>query len=79
MIKKGNQVPPNAEPLGAYAIYEFQLSDLEGRLLTQIEAFGLPEKQESAAKSLVRQEVWKMISPFYRWVEGKDVPEPTQS
>ena len=32
---------------------------LLGRILTLIEVLGLPEKQETQLKSLIRQEIWK--------------------
>ena len=34
-----------------------QIGDLLGKLLTQIESMGLPERAESATKSLIRQHV----------------------
>lgn len=37
---------------------------LVGRLLTIIEAIGLPEGQEKSLKSLVEQEIWE---GFNRW------------
>ena len=46
-----------------FIIRNWQFSDLEGRLLTLLESLGLPDKQEDAVKSLIRQAVWR--SPMF--------------
>lgn len=61
---------------GGYYITEDQISNLEGKLLTFIEAMGLEKSQESAAKSIVRQEVWELVpNESYIWVEESDLSE----
>lgn len=39
-------------------IYGRNMQNLEGRMLTLIDAIGLPQSQEKAIKDLVRKEVW---------------------
>lgn len=45
---------------GGYVIQQESISALQGRLLTLIEAIGLPEGQEKAVKDLVKNELWKL-------------------
>jgi hypothetical protein len=40
--------------------YEKRFRLFEGRMLTQIEALGLPEGQQEALKSIFRNELWYM-------------------
>lgn len=62
------------ETEGGYYITEEQISNLEGKLLTQIEAMGLQGSQESAAKSLIRQEVWDLVpNDNYVWIEKESL------
>lgn len=48
------------------------LGNLEGQLLTTIEALGLPELQEKAFKSLVRNSLWDW---YHDGSWHKDIPE----
>jgi len=48
-----------------YAIQEYQLSHLEGRLLTLMESLGLRDTQEKAIKDLVKNEVWGLTSSCF--------------
>lgn len=45
-----------------YIIQEYSVQHLEGRLLTLLESLGLPDKQETAAKGLFRQEAWSLLN-----------------
>lgn len=46
-----------------YPINHWQLRDLLGKVLTQLDAMGLPDRAHRAARSLLTQEVW-------RWWDG---------
>jgi hypothetical protein len=46
-------------------LHNYQLSNLEGRLLTLVETLGLPKSQEDAFKSYVRREVWETWDNSY--------------
>ena len=48
-----------------YGIQEYQLSHLEGRLLTLMESLGLRDTQEKAIKDLVKNEVWNLTTPCF--------------
>lgn len=48
-----------------YVLEEYQLSHLEGRILTLIESWGLRETQEKACKDLVRNELWNLLTPCF--------------
>jgi hypothetical protein len=41
-----------------HLVHEFDISFLEGKLLTLIESFGLPATQEKAGKSFVKEMLW---------------------
>lgn len=45
----------------AYLITENKISHAEGRILTFIEALGLPDKQERSLKSIIRTEIWDIL------------------
>lgn len=49
-----------------FPVNQYQVSQLLGKLLTHIDAMGLPERAEKANKDLVRQSFWKW------WDEAKD-------
>ncbi len=66
-------MPINEE--GGYVIKEAQIKHLEGKLLTHIEAMGLNDSQERAAKSLVSQVVWDLLEPSYIWIDGNQLKE----
>jgi hypothetical protein len=46
-----------------YPVNHLQLRDLLGRVLTQLDAMGLPDRAHRAARALLTQEVW-------RWWDG---------
>jgi hypothetical protein len=54
-----------------YVINDYQLSHLEGRLLTLIESWGLKETQEKACKDLMRNELWGLLNPCFI-ISGED-------
>lgn len=54
---------------GAYVIRESQLTRLEGRLLTLMEAFGV---NNESAKSIVSQEIWDIVED-YVWIEDSEI------
>lgn len=62
MSKKTSNVGPRE--VGGWAIYDWRIRDAQGRLLTLIEALGLPEKQEEALKGLIKQELWKVTEDY---------------
>lgn len=45
----------------AHLLFEDSMSRLVGRLLTHIEAWGLPEAQEKAVKSIIKKEVYATL------------------
>jgi hypothetical protein len=49
------------------------ISHIEGKLLTVIEALGLPKAQEEATKSLVRRSLWDSLH------DGYSVPKPIEA
>jgi hypothetical protein len=57
---------------GGYFIEDDEVRRLEGRLLTIVEAVGLPTKQEEALKGLVRQEVWQVMN---FWVTSEQITQ----
>ena len=68
MSKKDVNVGACGQPLpyeSVYALSQYQLSHLEGRILTLIESWGLKETQEKAVKDLVKNELWNMVSPCF--------------
>lgn len=54
----------------ALLVFEGTSERLVGRLLTIVETLGLGEKQEKAAKSLVRQEVYNSLDDA--WIVGEE-------
>lgn len=52
----------DGEAMSGYAVYEFEIKCLEGKLLTIIEMLGLPESQERATKGMLRQTLWKYLT-----------------
>lgn len=67
MLKKQN-LSSNGQPLpysSVYAISDYQLSHLEGRLLTLIESWGMKDTQEKSVKDLVRKELWDLVQPCF--------------
>lgn len=60
-MSKKNTEPRLAEGVGYGAgkiLQDHRFQYLEGRLLTIIETIGLSQSQETALKSLIRNEVW---------------------
>jgi hypothetical protein len=51
------------------------VSHLEGELLTIVESLGLPERQEKASKSLLRQRLWDSFHDWGHMVKAKDYEE----
>ena len=45
---------------GGYLLKNWNIQNLEGRLLTIIESLGLRESQEGAVKNIIQQEMWKL-------------------
>ncbi len=52
---------------------ETNISYLEGRTMTLIEAIGLKDTQEKSLKDLLRNEIWKVWMDSY-WI-NKDIAE----
>jgi hypothetical protein len=46
------------EKVRVHGYYVERFSDYLGRVLTQVEALGLPPSQEKAFKSIVKNELW---------------------
>ena len=72
MSKKNKEFMPQIGYEGAYLIHDWSIKNLEGRLLTMVESWGLKDTQEKSVKDLVRQEVWSLITPCF-YVGGEDV------
>lgn len=51
-------------------IYDYQIRELEGRLLTFIEALGLRESQEKSAKDIFRDVFYSIMYQQTVWVSG---------
>ena len=49
-----------------YLVENYEIKQIEGKLLTIVESLGLPSSQEAAAKGLVRQAIWDVIEKPYR-------------
>lgn len=52
----------------AHLLYQDSMPRLVGRLLTHIEAWGLPEAQEKAVKSIIKKEVYATLDNA--WIIG---------
>lgn len=57
---KKNDIRDNVERIMVYGFYEHQFSDLQGKLLTIIDALGLHEPQNKAVKDMVKSSLWEM-------------------
>ncbi|MBC9882165.1 hypothetical protein G8O24_33090 [Bradyrhizobium sp. INPA01-394B] len=66
---------PSGDPMDGRVIYPFQISDLEGRLLTFIEGLGLRESQEKAAKDLFRDIYYTIMWDRTHYVDGRCLNE----
>ena len=74
-MKKSNLPTINGPvPLSGTVVFDYAVSCVEGRLLTFIEAMGLPQGQEKAAKDIVRQELWKVYQDSV-YITGEQVQE----
>lgn len=54
----------------AYVISSSRPDHLVGRVLTIIEALGLPEKQEQSLKDILRQEIYNTLG-LETWISGR--------
>lgn len=64
LSKKTNNIPTQTQTPGwgyGYVVSSDIQDRLVGNLLEIIEAIGLPEKQETSIKSLIREKVWKVF------------------
>lgn len=52
-------------------IYDYQIRELEGRLLTFIEMLGLRESQEKSAKDVFRDMFYKGLYQETIWIRGE--------
>ena len=52
--------------LDLFAFGNYEVQDMEGKLLTIVESIGLPQKQEEAVKGLVRQTIWNTVNQPFR-------------
>ena len=50
-------------------VRQWQVSELQGTLLTHIESLGLQERQEKAIKSMVKRDLWDW---YYRAIRLKE-------
>ena len=74
-MKKSNLSTINVpDSLSGTVVFDYVVSSVEGRLLTFIEAMGLPQSQEKAAKDIVRQELWKVYQDSV-YITGEQVQE----
>jgi hypothetical protein len=70
-MSKNTEVTTRPEYSGwgnAHLLFEDTMSRLVGRLLTHIEAWGLPPAQEKAVKSIIRKEVYATLDDA--WIIG---------
>ena len=59
---EANRITPLSEMQNLpIMIRQWAFSNFEGKLLTLMESMGLPEKQENAIKSYLRQELWEFV------------------
>lgn len=58
-----------------YAMSSETPGHLQGRILTLIEAIGLPEKQENSLKSLITQTIWNTITDEAVYISDKRYTE----
>lgn len=76
MSKKSNVanqtggVVPDGVPMDGRVIYNYQIKELEGRLLTFIESLGLREGQEKSAKDIFRDILYRSLFNETLWVRG---------
>ena len=49
------------ERIMVYGFYKCQFSDLQGKLLTIIDAIGLDEPQNKAVKDIVKSSLWEVF------------------
>ena len=69
---EANRIAPLSEMTNLpIMIRQWAFSNFEGKLLTLMESMGLPEKQENAIKSYLRQELWEFVR------SGLIVPDET--
>ena len=62
MSKKNVQANlPAGTPMEGRVIYDYQIRDLEGRLLTFVESLGLRESQEKSAKDIFRDIFYSVL------------------
>lgn len=54
-----------------YVFGEWVPSHIEGKLLTLVETIGLPERQEDAIKSLVRNIVWDDLMRHVQYITAE--------
>lgn len=59
-------------------VYDYQISQLEGRLLTLIESLGLRESQESAVKDMLKGIVREIMYTESTYVFGEYLHEAIQ-
>ena len=51
-----------------FGVRNWEIREIEGKILTLIESMGVPQKQEDAVKGLVRQAIWTTIDTSFRIV-----------
>lgn len=59
-----------------YIIYPVQVSSLEGKILTLIDAIILDKEQKRATKDLARQMIWGWLEDKDKMEEGVDLDVP---
>ena len=74
MLKKGNAVPLG-NAMDGRIIYDYEISQLEGRILTMIESFGLRESQEKSAKDIFKDIFYRTIYFDIKQVHGEYLNE----
>jgi hypothetical protein len=60
-VESSNVMDPSNTIYLHYLIDNFEIKQIEGKLLTIVESIGLPDTQEKAVKGLVRQAVWDVV------------------
>lgn len=53
-----------------YLVDDYNIGDVIGKILTTIEAVGLPSNQEKAVKDMIRNEFYTLTGERCTWVPG---------
>lgn len=66
---------PAGVSVGGYVVYEYDVKNLEGKLLTLIESLGLKDTQEKSVKSLFKDILYRSLYLDTIFVQGNILNE----